>query len=515
MVKPALEESGSLGFTPRLKTVRTLGIVLMVLSILFAVALAIPTGVMAFAAIDASNDPTTYADIANQLGSFSMTISVIGFGANLTPAQNLVILLTFMSMFTGAGVVLNIMCAIGSYWLINAYKGHDHDYRTYIFTIICAVSSAMMYNFLSMALFIVASRQLRRNHTEVFGKENAFTQNGHLGFLRVIEVSCVLDLIGNVVVLVFVTRSGSYDAAYWVSFIQMLLMAVTLWFIWNRKEHGREVIIGLVAGYLVISLIVDMFTNVSLVTYVSSSIIPVVILLYFIFSPRTKVIFTEPFTKQNRQAALKEDEKLWNPKSLLFWRNLLLYFCIFSVVGHWMEWSVCWLIRWGIVPGEYDPNSGIWRDMLNPFFVYGAAMVFIGLLLFPLKNFLQEKLPGKVVPLLASFVVNTLFCAAIELAMGLVLNTPPDPVTGKLPLWDYTNMDFNFMGQICLLNTTFFGVMATLMTWLVYPNLERAFAKIPADVMNIITVVVVVFFILVVAMYVVNLSIPVTIEGMV
>ena len=132
--------------------------------------------------------------------------------------------------------------------------------------------------------------------------------------------------------------------------------------------------------------------------------------------------------------------------------------------------------------------------------------VIIGLVLFPLKNLFQRKLPGKVAPLAASFVVNTLFCSAIELAMGLALNYPPDPVTGKLPLWDYTNMDFNFMGKICLLNSTFFGVMATLVTWLVYPNMEKAFARIPKDVMNMITVAVVVFFALVVCMYVINVN---------
>ena len=172
-----------------------------------------------------------------------------------------------------------------------------------------------------------------------------------------------------------------------------------------------------------------------------------------------------------------------------------------------MEWSVCWLIRWGIVPGTYDPNSGIWHDMLNPFFVYGIAFVFIGLLLFPIKNWLLEKLHGNVpVALVLSFIVNTLFCAAIELALGFACNTPPDPVTGKLPLWDYQDMAFNFMGQICLLNTSFFGVMATLMTWLVYPNLERVFSIIPKDVMNILTVVIIMFFVLVVCMYVINLN---------
>ena len=75
-------------------------------------------------------------------------------------------------------------------------------------------------------------------------------------------------------------------------------------------------------------------------------------------------------------------------------------------------------------------------------------------------------------------------------------------------------MAFNFMGQICLLNTSFFGVMATLMTWLVYPNLERVFSIIPKDVMNILTVVIIMFFVLVVCMYVINLDLASIASGM-
>ena len=42
--------------------------------------------------------------------------------------------------------------------------------------------------------------------------------------------------------------------------------------------------------------------------------------------------------------------------------------------------------------------------------------------------------------------------------------------------------------------------------------MEKLFAKIPKDIMNIITVVVIVFFVLVVFMYVINLSLPAGME---
>lgn len=109
-----------------------------------------------------------------------------------------------------------------------------------------------------------------------------------------------------------------------------------------------------------------------------------------------------------------------------------MYFCVFSVVGHWLEAGYCTFIRLGILPGIYDPESQIWSDWLYPFPVYGFGAVACVLVLYPLKSLLQRRLHGTVAPLLASFVANGLVCTGIELAMGLMLNQPlPD---GSLPL---------------------------------------------------------------------------------
>ena len=38
----------------------------------------------------------------------------------------------------------------------------------------------------------------------------------------------------------------------------------------------------------------------------------------------------------------KEDERYgYEPGSFAFWRNLAVYFCVFSVLGHWMEIVYC------------------------------------------------------------------------------------------------------------------------------------------------------------------------------
>ena len=51
-----------------------------------------------------------------------------------------------------------------------------------------------------------------------------------------------------------------------------------------------------------------------------------------------------------RQVELKKDASFFQPKSWAFWRNLIMYFCIFSVVGHWMGAGYRLFIKWGILP---------------------------------------------------------------------------------------------------------------------------------------------------------------------
>ena len=160
-----------------------------------------------------------------------------------------------------------------------------------------------------------------------------------------------------------------------------------------------------------------------------------------------------------------------------FWRNLALCFCVFSVAGHWMEMGYCTLVRFGVLPGSYDPASQVWGFWLDPFCVYGFGVVACALLLFPLKVRLQKRFRGNVAPLAISFAANMLVCVGIELANGLLFNQPL--ADGSLPLWDYRDLPFNFQGQVCLQTALAFGLVSTLMTWIVYPGLESFLGGVP------------------------------------
>lgn len=129
------------------------------------------------------------------------------------------------------------------------------------------------------------------------------------------------------------------------------------------------------------------------------------------------------------------DELRWSTLGTWpFWRNLAVYFCAFSLVGHWLEIVYCtFMDLFGIV----DEDSLVWDDPLYPFLVYGVGCVVCAVALLPL----------------------------------------------------------NILGQAWLVNDLVLGVVAMLYTWFVYPWCEKMLAHVPARAMNVIAIVVVVGFI--------------------
>lgn len=336
-----------------------------------------------------------------------------------------------------------------------------------------------------------------------------FSDPKKLGFMRFLEVYYLLHIVLAIVSLVLFHKED-WDLGFdmWLNLMSVVFEGIALWLIWRQKQYGRQIIIGMSAVNIVVgsvhNAIAGTFDPVMQIALCSFDI---VIILYFATSRRAKALMVQPFSVESAQAELEEEEGFFKLKTFAFWRNLAIYFCVFSVVGHWMEAAYCTLIKYGLIPGTYDPNSQIWSDWLYPFMVYGFGFVACVLLLFPLKNWLQEKLKGNAAPLVLSFIANALVCTAIELTMGLMLNTPAGP-DGKLPLWDYSDIPFNFMGQVCLQNALAFGMVATLMVWVVYPGLEKLIGRLPRDVMNIVFVGVLVGFAVLYFLYYINVQVP-------
>ena len=370
--------------------------------------------------------------------------------------------------------------------------------------------------FAASATILVIAAILRKNREdlaedELPGPDGAEFKDGFnpkkLGFMRVIQVLCAINIAVTIAWLTTLIK-GSYTLEFerLLDLLNLIFDGVLFWLIWQRSSATRPFALGFTVFNIVVGTAFNVATgNFTVAHQISLSVFDIIIFCYFLFSRRALAILNRPFTLELvKERAAAENESYFNLKSWAFWRSAIIYFCVFSVVGHWMEAGFCTLIKWGIIPGIYDPTSQIWSDWLYPFPVYGFGTLACILVLFPIKNALRKRIPSGWKPLVLSFIINALICTAIELVLGLLQNQPVD---GVYPLWDYSNMFCNFMGQVCLQNSLAFGLVATLMTWVVYPGLEKLMRKLPENIANVLFVIVVIFFAILAALYIVKIAV--------
>ena len=165
----------------------------------------------------------------------------------------------------------------------------------------------------------------------------------------------------------------------------------------------------------------------------------------------------------------------WAPWSIRFWRCMAIAFCVFSILGHWMEIPYCVFNDWAF--GIVDDDSLVFGDPMYPFLVYGIAAVLGTLFLVPQRDWLIDHY-SRWRAVLRFFLLCTAAACAGELIMGLLLNQP-DPVTGAYPLWDNSYLPFNVLGQAWLVNDVLLGVLITLYIWVLYPTLVKLVNLVP------------------------------------
>lgn len=332
-------------------------------------------------------------------------------------------------------------------------------------------------------------------------KEKDFSNPKKLGIMRVLEIYWILGLAMVFVIAMVATKEVIIVESFsgFTMFLCIVLDSVSVWLLMTRKRFLRTWSVICIAIMSVVGCIAAfVFDGSGVVGAIDYCFMYALIALYMHFSRRAKGVLVQPFNSHTREEYLAKGRSFFQPKTWVFWRNLIMYFCVFSVVGHWMEAGYCLFIKWGLIPGKYDPASQIWSDWFFPFCVYGVGAVCCVLMFYPVKMFLQHKIKLNFVPLVLSFAWNALVCTGIELAMGLMLN---QPVNGVYPLWDYSNMFCNFMGQVCLQNALAFGFVATLMTWVIYPAMERLLARLPEDGAQGLFIGIVAIFVILFALY--------------
>ncbi len=116
-------------------------------------------------------------------------------------------------------------------------------------------------------------------------------------------------------------------------------------------------------------------------------------------------------------------------------------------------------------------NSGI---LYGPWtFIYGIGV----LLIIVVRKFLAQYKMKKIIEIGIFYLIITILMAIVEFSGGMLIEA-----IFHRTYWDYTNMRFNFGKYICLEVSLSWGVLATLINYLVLPFINKFEKKIPLGV---------------------------------
>ena len=165
---------------------------------------------------------------------------------------------------------------------------------------------------------------------------------------------------------------------------------------------------------------------------------------------------------------------------------MLLYFCIFSVVGHLVEYPYCWIGMTFF--NSVDPASEVLANPFKPFFIYGIGIVLCVIFLEPLRQALLNRMSSPAKAVLVFYLIAVFIGMAFELTQGFLQN---QPVNGVYPLWDVSDHPGNILGQAWIVNDLLIGALITLVVWVVLAPCYWASRRIPYRTSNILCAVIV------------------------
>ncbi len=325
------------------------------------------------------------------------------------------------------------------------------------------------------------------------GVRSQAVSNARAGIgIRLTQLYFALVLAG---ALAYALMTAPADFAYDFSLIHGMattaLCAVTIWLLQKRYTTARPFAIGVAIACVVMSAIdmfaLDAYAVVAdrLGAFLTSALLmaeyagAAAVVAYLASSPQAKrVLSVQPDRNPIARAGhsfdtpLKERVRTW-----VFWRDLMMYFFVFSFMGHWAEMLFCYNIHLGVFMGDVDFSEVmLWHQWLFPYCAEGVAVVLIAVLLTPVKEWLLKQFGGRVLPaVLVSIVVTAVVCTTIDFTCGMICNQ-------NYEVWDYRALPFNFMGQVCLQNSTVYTMAATLILWIFYPLMDRGLRRMPHSV---------------------------------
>jgi uncharacterized membrane protein len=160
-----------------------------------------------------------------------------------------------------------------------------------------------------------------------------------------------------------------------------------------------------------------------------------------------------------------------NWRSSEFWRNLFLYFWVFSFIGHIVE------LVWGLFEVAIGTRS--WPSYQTIPLVavavpYGLGAVALRLIIYPLVR-------AKRVGLVATFLSGAIVTTTVEFICATLVVL----FTGHNYFWNYSDRFANLFGYVCLENAILFGIGATIALKWVFPYTEKLLKTVPRRWLNI------------------------------
>ena len=288
----------------------------------------------------------------------------------------------------------------------------------------------------------------------------------------------------------FATNPGdfAYDFSLVHGFVTAALCVVCIWLFQRHAREARTFGIAAAVACVVLS-VADAFlfgafdvvaarlgVPATIAILVVQYLCAAAVVVYLASSVTARYVLDQPLDRtptahvgHSFDAPLKQRVRTWP-----FWRDLGIYFIVFSFAGHWAEMLFCYNIYLGVFMGDVDFSEVmLWHQWLFPYFAEGVAVVLIVVLLTPVKEWLLKKFGGRVLPaVLVSIVITAAMCTTIDFTCGMICNQ-------NYEVWDYRALPFNFMGQVCLQNSTVYTVAASLILWIFYPLMDRGLRRMP------------------------------------
>ena len=164
-----------------------------------------------------------------------------------------------------------------------------------------------------------------------------FSAPNKMGFMRFVQVVFALHIVTYLVWLMLTSRDAmTYNVASMMDWAMVILEGVAFWMFINRYKIGRPFTIGMCVFGLVVPAVYNLATgSFNPFALSENGLFYLFLLLYFIFSKRVKATLVNDFSKRNGD--YEKDDFVVNRHGWPFVRNLIIYFIVFSIVGHWME----------------------------------------------------------------------------------------------------------------------------------------------------------------------------------